>query len=194
MQKIKASDIPCPTESQEQQTLFGFCSVELSRYPELEMLAHIPNEGKRTKSTGGRLKKEGLRKGYPDIVLNVSRQDYHGLFLELKRKRGYKVTKEQKEWIIKLNRQGNAAAFCYGWEQAWEFIYAYLTCDKSVNSENIVKFKGGGGMIDKTKIFPLLLIILDLGAAVMFVPRKDLGNIIYWLAAAILNIAVTFLM
>ena len=33
MQKIKASDIPCPTESQEQQTLFGFCSVELSRYP-----------------------------------------------------------------------------------------------------------------------------------------------------------------
>ena len=49
-------------------------------------------------------------------------------------------------------------------------------------------------MIDKTKIFPLLLIILDLGAAVMFVPRKDLGNIIYWLAAAILNIAVTFLM
>ena len=33
-------------------------------------------------------------------------------------------------------------------------------------------------MIDKTKIFPLLLIILDLGAAVMFVPRKDWGNII----------------
>lgn len=49
-------------------------------------------------------------------------------------------------------------------------------------------------MIDKTKIFLLLLIILDLGAAVMFVPRKDWGNIIYWLAAAILNIAVTFLM
>ena len=49
-------------------------------------------------------------------------------------------------------------------------------------------------MIDKTKIFPLLLIILDLGAAVMFVPRKDWENIIYWLAAAILNIAVTFLM
>lgn len=32
MQKIKASDLPCPTESQEQQTLFRFCSVELSRY------------------------------------------------------------------------------------------------------------------------------------------------------------------
>lgn len=139
MQKIKASDIPCLTESQEQQTLFGFCSVELSRYPELEMLAHIPNEGKRTKSTGGRLKKEGLRKGYPDIVLNISRQEYHGLFLELKRKRGSKITKEQKEWIIKLNRQGNAAAFCYGWEQAWGFIYAYLTCDKSDGSKNTVK-------------------------------------------------------
>lgn len=33
-------------------------------------------------------------------------------------------------------------------------------------------------MIDKTKIFPLLLIILDLGAAVMFVPRK-IGETLY---------------
>lgn len=139
MQKIKVSDLPCPTESEEQQALFRFCSVELSRYPELEMLAHVPNEGKRTKSTGGRLKKEGLRQGYPDIVLNVASHNYHGLFLELKRQRGSRISKEQKEWIVKLNRQGNAAAFCYGWEQAWEFIHAYLTCGKSKNSENIVR-------------------------------------------------------
>lgn len=49
-------------------------------------------------------------------------------------------------------------------------------------------------MIDKTKIFPLILIILDAGAAVMFVPRRDWGSVIYWIAAAVLNVAVTFLM
>lgn len=139
MQKIKASDHTVSDRKSRATNIVRILFGGVISLSQNGMLAHIPNEGKRTKSTGGRLKKEGLRKGYPDIVLNVSRQDYHGLFLELKRKRGYKVTKEQKEWIIKLNRQGNAAAFCYGWEQAWEFIYAYLTCDKSVNSENIVK-------------------------------------------------------
>lgn len=49
-------------------------------------------------------------------------------------------------------------------------------------------------MIDKTKVFPLILIILDAGAAVMFIPRKDWGSVIYWCAAAVLNVAVTFLM
>lgn len=49
-------------------------------------------------------------------------------------------------------------------------------------------------MIDKTKIFPLILIILDVGAAIVKIPQRDWGNVIYWSAAAVLNIAVTFLM
>lgn len=127
-----------PTESEEQQSLFRYCSVEMSRYPELDMLAHIPNEGKRTKTTGARLKREGLRRGYPDIVLDVPRGEYHGLKIELKRRKGSKITPDQKKWIIKLNKQGYAAAFCYGWEQAWDFIHAYLTRHKSLKSEKIV--------------------------------------------------------
>lgn len=126
------------TESQEQQSLFRYCSVEMSRYPELDMLAHIPNEGKRTKTTGARLKREGLRKGYPDILLDVPDRDFHGLRIELKRRKGSKITPDQKKWIIKLNKQGYAAAFCYGWEQAWDFIHAYLTRHKSLKSEKIV--------------------------------------------------------
>lgn len=140
MQRIKASDLPVPTESEEQQSLFRYCSVEMSRYPELDMLAHIPNEGKRTKTNGAQLKREGLRKGYPDIMLNVSRNIFHGLFIELKRRSGSKIIREQKEWIIKLNKQGYAAAFCYGWEEAWKFIHAYLTCEKSTKAESVVKF------------------------------------------------------
>lgn len=140
MQRIKASDLPVPTESEEQQSLFRYCSVEMSRYPELDMLAHIPNEGKRTKTNGAQLKREGLRKGYPDILLDVPRGEYHGLKIELKRRKGSKITPEQKKWIIKLNKQGYAAVFCYGWEEAWKFIHAYLTCEKSTKAESVVKF------------------------------------------------------
>lgn len=41
-------------------------------------------------------------------------------------------------------------------------------------------------------IFPVALIILDLGAAAMYGINGDVRKVIYWLAAAILNITVTF--
>lgn len=46
--------------------------------------------------------------------------------------------------------------------------------------------------MDKTKIFPLVLIILDVGAAVIYGTKGDMRMVIYWIAAAVLNAAVTF--
>lgn len=47
-------------------------------------------------------KQEGVRKGFPDMMLLVPSGKYNGLFIELKRPNG-KATKEQKEWIENLN-------------------------------------------------------------------------------------------
>lgn len=47
-------------------------------------------------------------------------------------------------------------------------------------------------MIDKTKIFPLILIILQASAAIPCAYVHDWRKMIYWLAAAVLNVAVTF--
>ena len=41
-------------------------------------------------------------------------------------------------------------------------------------------------------IFPLLLILLDVGAAVIYAIQKDYKKAVYWLAAAVLNVTVTF--
>ena len=41
-------------------------------------------------------------------------------------------------------------------------------------------------------IFPTTLIILDLGAAFMYALNKDFKMTVYWIAAAILNVCVTF--
>lgn len=41
-------------------------------------------------------------------------------------------------------------------------------------------------------IFPLLLILLDVGAAVIYTMQKDYKKAVYWIAAAVLNITVTF--
>ncbi len=41
-------------------------------------------------------------------------------------------------------------------------------------------------------IFPLILIALDVGAAVMCGVGGDVRKAVYWIAAAVLNVTVTF--
>ena len=41
-------------------------------------------------------------------------------------------------------------------------------------------------------IFPLTLIIIDLCAAIVYLFDGDIKKTIYWIAAAVLNICVTF--
>lgn len=41
-------------------------------------------------------------------------------------------------------------------------------------------------------VFPVALIILDVGAAAIYGINGDIRKAVYWLAAAVLNIAVTF--
>ena len=41
-------------------------------------------------------------------------------------------------------------------------------------------------------IFPVLLILLDIGAAIVYGAAGDWKKTIYWIAAAVLNVTVTF--
>lgn len=46
--------------------------------------------------------------------------------------------------------------------------------------------------MDKTKIFPLILIVLDVAAAAVYAWDGDWKRTIYWIAAATLTATVTF--
>ena len=121
-----AGKLPVPTESEEQQALFEWAERLYGRYPELVLLYHIPNEGKRSKATGARLLKEGMKPGVPDIHLPVARGGFHSLYIELKRRKGSTTTQTQKTWIQLLGKYGNKAVRCYGWEEAAKVIVEYL--------------------------------------------------------------------
>lgn len=47
-------------------------------------------------------------------------------------------------------------------------------------------------MINRKYIFPTILIALDLGAAILYGTGGDWKKTVYWIAAAVLNAAVTF--
>ena len=118
--------MPVPTESVEQQCLFRWAKLQMGKYPELDMMYHVPNEGKRSIYTGAKMRAEGLRKGVPDVVLPVAKGGYHGLYIEMKRLKGSTTTTDQKEWIKKLNAYGYYACICKGWEVAKDVILQYL--------------------------------------------------------------------
>jgi hypothetical protein len=118
--------LPPQTESAEQIALFQWAVWQEKTVPELILLYHIPNGGKRYVTTARRLKAEGVKSGVPDLCLPVSRGGFPGLYIELKRVSGNTATDNQAGWIAALERQGYKALVCYGWEEAADAITQYL--------------------------------------------------------------------
>lgn len=112
-------------EAAEQIALIMWSMYEVGKYPELNLLFHIPNGGSRNKLEAYNLKKQGVKPGVPDLCLPVARGGYHGLFIEMKAGKNTTST-NQDEWIRNLKEQGYCAAVCYGFEQAKDLIIEYL--------------------------------------------------------------------
>lgn len=112
-------------EAEEQEALFVWAEYQSAAHPELRLLYHIPNEGKRSVAYGAALRRQGMKKGVPDLCLPVARGKYHGLYIEMKAGRN-KPTVDQQWWLEALERQGFCAVWCSGWERAKEEISEYL--------------------------------------------------------------------
>lgn len=126
--------VECPEEEVEQTCLFRWAAYSLGAHPELKLLHAIPNGGKRSKSEAARMKAAGVKAGVPDMFLPVARGGSHGLYIELKRIKGGRVSAEQLAWMEELTREGYTCAVCHGWEEARKVIQTYLkggeaTCD-----------------------------------------------------------------
>ena len=115
-----------PTEEQEQTALFEWARRMQGKHKELGLLHAIPNGGKRGKAEAARMKAAGVKAGVPDMCLPVARGDFHGLYIELKRRKGGRVSPEQAQWLEELSGQGYFCQVCRGWEEAAETLRRYL--------------------------------------------------------------------
>ena len=127
------------TEAQEQRFLFQWAGYAEQQFPELKLLHHVPNGGKRDARTAASLKKEGVKAGVPDICLPVGRGGYLGLYIELKVGKN-KTSLKQKEWIEKLRQQGYRVEVCYGWLEAKEEIEQYMKWENTLKAIDYTKF------------------------------------------------------
>jgi hypothetical protein len=115
------------SEHQEQKNLFEWVRLSVKKYPALSNLAAIPNGGHRHKAVAGKLKAEGVSAGFPDLICAFPSRGFHGLFIEMKVKKGGRVSPAQKEWIDRLLNAGYLAVVCKGFLEARDMLIWYLT-------------------------------------------------------------------
>ena len=115
-----------PSERDEQIALFQWAKLYQRMMPELALLHHIPNGGSRNQIEAYNLKRQGVKPGVPDICLPIPNGQFSALYIELKRRKGGRLSDDQRGWIEALNRAGNRAVVCKGWEEARDEIITYL--------------------------------------------------------------------
>jgi len=95
----------------------------LKQYPILEYSVCHLTGSKMSIGVIAKTKKIGaLKKGIPDYFFPIPTKDSHGLWLELKKEKGGKVSLEQKKWIIAMNNLGYSAHVVEGAKEAIHFI------------------------------------------------------------------------
>lgn len=112
---------PIATEDQEQIKLATWMTKQGIRF------YAIPNGGKRNLLEAVKLKRMGMSAGVPDLCIPIPSGSYHGLYLELKREKGGKVSHEQAEWLAFLTEKGYYAQVAKGFEEAKEIILHYFS-------------------------------------------------------------------
>lgn len=100
-----------------------------------QLLFAIPNGGHRHISVAMKLKAEGVRSGVPDLFLAYPTPFAHGLFIEMKKRKGGRVSDSQKPFISELNEQGYKAVVCHGAEAAINEIKRYIAMAKGTSTD-----------------------------------------------------------
>lgn len=111
-----------PNEHQEQVLLVQTIQ---RLYPVIYFyMTAIPNGGLRNVIIASKLKAEGVKPGYPDIVIDCPRGPYHGLRVEMKRakKSLSSISEEQKAWGKLMNEQAVLAVVARGCQHALDQI------------------------------------------------------------------------
>ncbi len=115
------------TEHQIQCLIIEWASYQ--KHPAFDYLFAIPNGGTRNIITAVSLKKEGVKRGVPDLFLAYPSQHYSGLFLELKKDFKAKASKYQEQWIEKLNEVNYLAMIGHGFDESINIISDYLAIE-----------------------------------------------------------------
>ena len=102
-----------PSEHEEQVV---FVQWFRRQFPHVRIIA-IPNGGARHAAVAARLKAEGVSRGVPDLFIPA-----WGLWIEMKRQKGGRLSPEQRDWIGYLQSIGDTVVVAHGAQEAIDAV------------------------------------------------------------------------
>lgn len=117
-----------PTEALEQSMFFDYVK---NKYNETNderylMIFAFPNGYRQQVYENINLKRQGVNSSVPDIFVDVPSGNYYGLRIEMKAKKGSRVSKQQQDFIDRYSKLGYKAVICYGADEAIRELESYL--------------------------------------------------------------------
>lgn len=122
----------CASEAEEQKIFVQWCQINKI------IVHHSPNEGAGGRNgaiRGARMKKLGTSKGFWDLILFVPIKGitgeidaYQQIMIEMKAKKGGRVSPEQKGWAVIYETAGIPCKICKGANEAIEFVKKFIQC------------------------------------------------------------------
>lgn len=111
-----------PTEHQEGRWLMQYCKLKGYLFTHVKNETGRPIRGQRVRNYKAMWDyMDGVRAGFPDFVVIANGKLK---IIELKRRKGGKISPAQQEWIDALQAAGIDAAVCRGADEAIAFVEA----------------------------------------------------------------------
>lgn len=111
------------SEHKEQKKFFEWCAWNGINY-----VFAIPNGTRCAPAARKWMLDEGMKRGVPDIFVAKPVDDFYGLFIEMKYGKN-KATKDQREWLRVVSKNGYAVKICYSADMAIATLKYYLKGD-----------------------------------------------------------------
>lgn len=111
------------------------------------LLMSIPNGGKRDPRAAAQMKREGVLAGAPDLLVAEPRNGKHGLFVEMKRQDGGRVSKDQLIVHAALMQRGYEVQIHDGADSAYiailHYVYGHVSAKQFPETGMILARTGG---------------------------------------------------
>lgn len=118
----------CKLEKFEQMEFVSYCEANNITVISTQNGFKMPKQAFNWAAYSRTLKKMGMSKGFPDLIILATNKSktHEVLFIEMKRQKGGVLHDEQKEWIQKLDDKNYCVGVAKGCDSAINILNNYL--------------------------------------------------------------------
>lgn len=117
-----------PLEKEEQIAFIEFCETKGIKVVSTQNGFKMPKTAFNYAAYSRTLKRMGLSKGFPDLIIFTRNKSktHEVLLIEMKRQKGGKISTEQKEWVEWFDKEGYCVGIARGCSSAIEILKKYI--------------------------------------------------------------------